>query len=296
MKFILIADKEGAPISFFPLWEVVLFVLIITAILVALFPHHFLRKVLAYNQPSAVSIGYLQAYAKRYPQNTQILLTLIQQEAQLGKINAAQSSITSLKKMKIASGSVIVAQLRWSDYLILRFKYYQAKNNKIKRDELLQQLRATAKTLAGEHLTVEQLKTLAIDNLAYNQAAVSLAIYQRLVASNKLITPEEFAQAGNIAMQNNDQRASADFYRSAYDQSIIMTDKRKYARDVMKVLWEGNFTQEALDFAEKLPDAVIDDRDLLLYIAQLAMAANHPDIAQKYALKALLYQRHGKYE
>jgi len=296
MKFILIADKEGVPISFFPFWEVVIFVLVITAILVALFPHHMLRKVLTYNQPSAVSVGYLQAYAKRYPKNTQVLLTLIQQEALLGKINEAQNNITSLKKMKNAQGSVLLAQVNWSDYLILRFKYYQVRNNNIKRNELLQQLRATAKALASAHLTVEQMKTLANDNLAYNQAAVSLGIYEKLAASNKLTTSEEFAQAGNVAMQNNDQHASANFYKDAYDYSLNIADKRKYAKEVMKVLWEGNYLKEALDFAEKLPDVVIDDRDLLLYIAQLAMAANHPDIAQKYALKALLYKRSGKHE
>jgi len=296
MKFILIADKEGAQISFFPLWEVICFVLIITAILVALFPRHLLKKVLAYNQPSAVSIGYLEGFEKRYPQNTQILMTLIQQEAQLGQITQAQNNVTYLKKMKIAPGPAMSAQFRWTDYLILRFKYYHASNNKIKKDELLQQLRTTAKALASEPLTVEQLKTLAKDNLAYNQAAVSLEIIQELMDTNKLTTPEEFALGGNIAMQNNEQRASANFYMGAYNISVTMTDKRKYAREVIKVLWAGNFLHEALGFVDSLPDAVIDDRDLLLYIAQLAMAANHPEIAQKYALKALLYEHHGRHE
>lgn len=296
MKFILIADEEGVPIAFFPLWEVFCFVLIVIAVLVALFPRHLLDKVLASSKPSAVAIGYLQAFDKRYPQNSQIMLALIEQEAQLGDIGQAQDIITSIRKMKIAPAPDVSAQLRWTDYLILRYKMYEARENRAKHAELLRQLRATASALAGESLSAEQLKILAMDNLAYNQAAVALAIYERLLAANKLTSPAELAEGGTIAMMNNDHRASEEFYLAAYHKAATVNDKRIYARDVIKVLWAGDYLQEAWSFAMSLPEPVLNDPDMLLYMARLAIAANHPDIAQKYALRALLFEHNGKHE
>lgn len=296
MKFILIADEEGVPISFFPFWEVIIFVTVVTCLLIALYPRYLLQTVLEDKQPTAVSIGYLKAFQHMFPQDESILLTLIQQEITIGEPKAARNYFATLKEMELNPSPEALNQFRWIDYLMLRFETYHSKKNTPRHAELMQKLRLMAKSLADVPLSAPELKTLAMDNLALNQAAVSLEIYQHLLDRNELFTPDEFAVGGSIAMQNNAHLSSAKFYMAAYNKAITTEEKRHYAVTVIKVLWEGNYVQQALSFATSLPEAVIDDRETLLYLTQLSMAADRPDLAQKYALKALLFEQSIKHE
>ena len=292
MKFILIADKESEPISFFPLWEVISFVLVMTAILIVLFPHHLRNTIMSYDQPSAVSISYLQSFSKLDPQNSELLMLLAQQSAEFNRITDAEHYFSVLKKRYPAPAPEMAAQFQWTEYLIFKFKTYRSRYETAKHKVLLAQLREKARTLITLPLTVKQLKMLATDNLDYNQRAVSLTIYQNLMDKNELTTPQDLEQGGVIAMKNRAYRPAANFYMAAYHKAITLDDKRKYATEVMQALWAGNFVEEAFNYATHLPDLVLDDPAMLLYVAQLAIAAKHQDIAKQYVLKVLFWHQH----
>jgi hypothetical protein len=295
MKFILVADDDTVSQTFFPLWEAGGFVLIVAVLLFVLFPRHLLDNVVTTKDPSIISIGYLQAFSTTYPDNNELLMALTTQQASLGEINLAKQNFAMLKKINATSTNPQTAlQLDWINYEILKYTSYKAPLRE--REKLLVTLRNMTKTLAAAPLDVQQLKILAMDSLAYNRADIALQIYQQLLNKNELQTPAEFAMGGNIAMQNNAHQASAAFYRTAYEKSATIADKRKYALDVMRVLWSGNLLEQAYQFAITLPDAVIDDQGMLIYISKVCMAANHPEVAQKYALKALLYEAQRKHE
>lgn len=291
MKFILFADEKEKEASFFPLWQVIIFVVVVTLILIVLFPRYLLEKTFAYNQPSDITLSYLKAFNGRYPQNTQLIFALIEQEIGMGNLKEAQINLSYLKNIETSPSADVLNQFRWLDFLMLRFKTYKSKINTPERIAYLRQLRQMSKSVADIPLNPPQLRSLAMDNLALGQASIALKIYNHLFDRNELTTPEELAEGGSIAMQNNAQRDSAKFYMAAYNKATTLPEKKQYALNAIKALWAGNFVQEGLSIGNELPESVISDREILLYLTRLALAANRPDIAQKFAVKALLFKQ-----
>ena len=288
MKFILIADDDEKRIRFFPLWEVLIYTIFVACILVLLFPRHLLHTVLLDEQPDTATLAYLKIFREYYPQNQQILFSIIEQDIGLGQIPQAEKELAMLKKNLTAPSVQTLTQIRWMEYLLLRYHTFQTRINSPERISYLKKLRPAAMALADAPLNPYQLRLLAKDNIGIGQVNVALKIYDRLMAMHALTTPKELAEGGSIAMQNNAHRDAARFYWAAYNKSTTMPEKRQYALDTIKVLWAANLPQEGLMLAEQLPNDVINDREILLYLTRLAIAANRPDLAQKYALKVLL--------
>lgn len=292
MKFILIASDEPTS-SFFPLWEVLFFGVIITCLLCLLYPQDLLQKVLAQEKPSAVALSYLQSFRKTNQQNPQFMLALIQQEIGMGQLHQAQIDMALLKKTATPEQAT---DLQWLEYLMLRGKTYKTKINTPIRIAYLRQLRDMGEQLSKAALKPSQLKDLALDSLWLGKPDVSLAIYNKLMANKQLSTADEFALGGNIAMQNNAQKDSSKFYWAAYQVAKNPKKQKEYALAAIKALWAGNYVKEATALADQLPISLIKDRDTLLYLSQLALAANQPEIAEKYALQALLLKTERKHE
>lgn len=290
MKFILIADNEKLEPSFFPWWQMLVFIGVVSLTFFILFPRHLLEKTLEVDQPSPAVLNYLQAFRDIYPKDTQINLNIVEQEINLGLLKQARENIAHIKNNGNETNSNTTNQLHWMDYLIIRYKAYHTKPTTSVHIFYLRQLRHMTTELASTPLKAQQLKILAQDSLAVAQASTALKIYNHLFDINALTTSDELAEGASIAMQNNAHRDSAKFYKAAYIKASNALEKKYYALEVIKVLWAGNLLQEALSYAQTLPESVINDQETLLYLSQLAIAANRPDIAEDYAVKALLLQ------
>ena len=287
LKFILLATTKKSLLSFFTWWKVLLFISISSLILLTLFPHQLLVKVLKNDQPSEVVLNYLQAFRNKDPHNIPVILALIEQEIGLGQLKEAKKNIAYLKTIENPLSTEHENQLIWCDYLMIRYQTDRAKLNTEKHISYLRQLRQLATSLANAPLRPQQLAMIAKDNLGVGQAKIALKIYNDLMSKNLLETPEEFAQGGNIAMQNNAHLDSAKFYWAAYNKAKTLNEKKQYALNTIEVLWAGNYVDQALLTAKQLPNALIRDRLTLLYLSRLALAANRPAIAKGYVLRAL---------
>lgn len=292
MKFIFIADNKEALVSFFSWRKVMLFVCLATLILWALLPQHLLTKALINHKPSEVTLSYLQAFREDHPYDTPLILSLIEQEIGLGQLRKAKNDIAYLKIIETPLSVDMENQLYWLDYLIVRYKTYQTKMNTPARIAYLRQLRQMTATLAGLPLSTRQLKTVAQDSLGLAKPNVALQIYNDLMQKNALTTPEDLAEGGNIAMQTNAPIASAKFYWAAFKKGREINEKKQYALKTIQALWAGNFVEKSLFTAMHLPQSLINERSTLLYLSRLAIAANRVDIAQQYALKALIGTTH----
>jgi len=294
MKFILIADDENTPNAFFPFWKIIIFVMVTIIVLILLFPKTLLQEVLADNRPAAVKLSYLKSFSRNNPNNPLLIFYLIEQEIEMGQITEANNEIEHFKK--ISSQEDIKSQLMWIDYLLLRYRSYKAKMNSPERIADLKKMREMSSTLINMNLDQHQLRILAWDNISLGNANVALKIYTDLMNTNQLHTPQEFAEGGSVAMQNNSHRESSAFYWAAYHKEIYIIQKRQYAVDAIKALWAGNYVNEALSLASQLPPIMLNDRDLLLLLSRLALAANKPDLAQDYAIQALLLNQKKTHE
>lgn len=295
MKFILIADDRTVK-SFFPLWEVILFALVMSVALYLLQPHDLLQKVLLQDKPSPVALSYLKAFKKNNEQNPQFMIALIEQEIGMNQLHQAQLDIAFLQKLEPNPDPEYLSQIQWLNYLMLRSKAFKAKLNTAKRINDLKNLRSMSDALLKSPLLLTQFKRLAQDNLAFGRPEVSLAIYNKLLNDNLLTSAADLADGGNIAMQNNAQRDSSKFYWAAYHAATTINDKKNYALQAIKALWAGNYVNDAVELANQLPSNLLHDREILLYLARLALAANQPKIAERYTLKALSLSTEGKHE
>lgn len=93
--------------------------------------------------------------------------------------------------------------------------------------------------------------------------------------------------AASAALAKGDYRGAAEFYFKGM-QSAGLNQKRVYFLAGVRTLQSGNLLAEALTAAERHLDAgLTHDRQTLLYLTKLALAANRPDLAQKYVRRAL---------
>lgn len=295
MKFILIADDRTVKL-FFPLWEVIFFAIITSIVLYLLHPHHLLEQVLQQDKPSPVALSYLKAFRKNNEQNPQFMVALIEQEIGMNQLNQAQLDIAFLQKLEPNPGPEHISQIQWLNYLMLRSKAFKTKLNTPERIGYLKNLRSMSDDLLKSPLQLSQFKRLAQDNLALGRADVALAIYNNLFDNHQLTTAVDLADGGNIAMQNNAQRNSSKFYWAAYHAATTINDKKNYAMQAIKALWAGNYVNDAVALANQLPSDMLHDRETLLYLAHLALAANQPKIAERYTLQALLLSTKDKHE
>ena len=281
MKFLLIADNPSEWNYFFKTKEIWLFLIISCLILLILIPKNLLTKTLV-NDSSPARLNYLQAFQALYPQDRVLTFEIIQQEIDLGLIEKAEQQLAILRKKGFAQ------DLFWEDYLILRYKAFHAKLNTKERILYLTQLRQMAQSMAEQPLSKKQLMSLAQDEVIIGKASEGLKIFMHLLRLNALTTQEEFIKGAKIAIQNNAHEEAALFYKKAYSVAMSQREKKSHALDAIKVLWAGNKVYTAVDFAAQIPNALLNDVESLLYLSRLAMAANRPDLAEKYAIRALI--------
>ena len=97
MKFILIADNEKVEKTFFPWWQVLVFISVIIIIFIVIFPQNLFEKILKENRSSPAVLNYLQAYKDIYPNDPQIVFNIIEQQVNLGLLKAAPKNIAEIK-------------------------------------------------------------------------------------------------------------------------------------------------------------------------------------------------------
>jgi len=94
--------------------------------------------------------------------------------------------------------------------------------------------------------------------------------------------------AASAALAKGDYRGAAEFYFKGMQSSAGLSQKRVCFLAGVRTLQSGNLLIEALAAAERHLDAgLAHDRQTLLYLTRLSLAANRPDLAQKYVRRAL---------
>lgn len=290
MKFIFTAKDDSVSANFFPIGKIILFIGIILTILAVIFPRNLEKQTLILSSFSQnpVMASYLQAFHANAPQNVPLYLQLLQQDAALGRVSKVRSAVIAYKSTHPPLDQQTELQFRWVEYLLFRFKAYQSsKPTTQKRIMYLKRLRDMANALADQPLPVNQLKILAHDSVGLGLPTLALHIYENLLQQHQLVTGEDYAEAGLLAMQNNKPLESANFYWHAYDVSRKLPLRRRYAFNALAALWSGDSVQQSLAAARSLPAIITNGQEQKIYLAKLALAANRPGLALDYVLQGL---------
>ncbi len=93
--------------------------------------------------------------------------------------------------------------------------------------------------------------------------------------------------AAELALGKGDYRAAAAFYFQGMAATASRDEQRRLFLNGIRILQSGNLLQDAVAAAEKYQQPLSGDRQTLLALTRLALAANRPDLAQKYVRRAL---------
>jgi outer membrane PBP1 activator LpoA protein len=97
-------------------------------------------------------------------------------------------------------------------------------------------------------------------------------------------TPDSSAAA---AIANRDYRGAARIYFSEMQRSTNSNQRRRFFLSGVRALQSGNLIAEALAAGESHINGLAKDRETLLFMARLALAANRPERSQLYIRHAL---------
>jgi hypothetical protein len=123
----------------------------------------------------------------------------------------------------------------------------------------------------GDSITVQRLEPLL------KPAVVPSTV-------SKPLTPDSSASA---AIARRDYRGAAAINFADMLKSRDLSQRRRFFQSGVRALQSGNLIAEALAAGENHINGLADDKDTLLFMARLALAANRPDRSQFYIRRAL---------
>ena len=101
------------------------------------------------------------------------------------------------------------------------------------------------------------------------------------------LKPATPASSASAAIARRDYRGAAAIYFADMQKSRDMRQRRRFFLSGVRTLQSGNLMAEALAAGESYINGLADDRETLLFMARLALAANRPDRSQFYIRRAL---------
>jgi hypothetical protein len=289
MKFLFSAendtntDKKFAPIS------VIIFLTVVTVVvLFLLFPKkELMRNIAQQRQADIVALKYLQNLLEIYPLDINIKLLLAEQNISRGDIQKTIRLITPYMKQKPVTKNDWRAL--WLYYQVIRTETYAAPEISYARIKGLKRMRDILQRLAVGPLPPNDLLQLADDALSVNNPKLSIAIYKKIIAMK--ITPtqssEVYVRAAKNALAYGEYKICAKLYFLAQQQATILDARRKYYISGLKALQSGNLLDNIMNVAQQHLGELKDDQATLLFLNNLAIAANKPNIAETHIKKAL---------
>ena len=261
-------------------WLIGSFFVGMCAIFIILYPakelYHLLIKIKV-GQP--ITLFYLSQYEIIYPNDTSIHIARAKQAILLGKDAIATQEIQWLKNNGNNPADVNLLQFE--------LEYYQAFRlpKGVARNQLISQLQNKMPELLLLPMDNEQLFNLAGMALAIKQPAAALGLYKRMTNLND---PVLLRVIGSTALQTSQYKISAFYYLEAARYDKYLDEKRQDIISALKVYESGGLFSEGIQVIISLPNNIVENKEFLIFLTQFALAANRPDLAQKFAREALM--------
>ena len=248
-----------------------------------IFPKQSLMELLSTPRKSDPLVrDYLATLLQVDPGNRNIRLLLARQEIAFGNFARAKQLISPLRS---AESPAIRWEALWTTYEITFNETFTHREQSPMRLDGLAQLRKMLAEMADGPWEKAQLERLARDSLALGSQQAAFKFSARLSGIEK--TPKSAADSARMALAGGEYRRSAEFYFLAMSRETTLEGRRKWFIAALKSLQAGNLPEEALAAGEKHLSGLGNDRDTLMFMARLALAAGKGRIAQSY-LKRLL--------
>ncbi|WP_118182362.1 tetratricopeptide repeat protein [Paraburkholderia phosphatilytica] len=232
----------------------------------------------------SLTIAYLEAWLRVDPDNADVLSELTREY---------------LKGQRIADAERILARLARSHdpgtrqmSLAIRLSIAQRRLYGLKQDDPLRPARivdvdALLHEAAGYSWNVDQLKALAQQARGLNDGALASQFYTQLIDADPLHANDWRIEEAKVSLGSGHYREAADAYFAAQVNAPTLGERRTLFLAALHALQGGNLLQQALDAANQHIGDLADDPETLRYLANLAIAAGRPDVAEGYVKRLL---------
>ncbi len=290
LPFLIHKDKPH-PIklaSFVSFWNVSAFVCAVIFIFVVIFPQEGLQQAIVGRQViSTVTATYLQNLLRLYPNEIQLRLLLIEQEIGLDELDRAMANMQPLLN---STDPKVLDSVQWLTYSLNKQMFYSLPKNSPNQAKVLTMLQEQLRFLANKTKDSDQLLTLAQDAISFNSQDVAYPIFIDLFQNPNVPRGTWLIDAGKTALSLQHFKESSEFYLAAMQDSIETQQRREYYMDAVNSLIAGNMPEQAYQLATIYYESDFADKEMLFFMAKLAVLAGHPEDAQAY-LQQLLWPK-----
>lgn len=270
------------PVRVIPSWFISLFIVGICLLALAFYPARPIKNALLANtKPEAVALFYLSQMLKQNPNNEQYRIAFAEQLIGNKKWNQAEEQISYLEK--IPDTEVVVSLLQYQ----LKYTKYFVLTNRTNRKKAILALQNDMETIRSLSLNNTQLQNMANIAVTINLPDIATEFYQRLNADHHITDPNELRKIAKIALYGSKYAVSAEYYIMASQHAATLDLKRRDTLDAIKVLLAGNLYNNAATLIANIPADIANNKQMLVYLTQFALAANRPDLAQGFIRRAL---------
>lgn len=280
-----------------PPWLIALLATMVGGGLWLLYPRQDLERRLAQTSESALSVAYLHNLLRSDPENPQLRLLLAQRQLAHGELDEARKTLQPALQ---SPRPEVHREALWALWELSFVEYQRTPEAQTTlRQQRLTGLREQLHALAAERWPLE--RQMAIMRLAaqLGERALSARISREMAMDpdHPLDAEPRYERAAREALGVGDYAGSADLYLLARRATHDPQRARAYFLAAVRALQSGNRPREALDLAQREIGALEQDRDILIFMTELARAAGRPDVADRYVRQllrlALLQQQDG---
>jgi hypothetical protein len=298
MRFWVTAEEETrfkVSRHFVRWWQMLGFLIVSLFLLFFFFPkEQLLHNIAQQRRADVIARQYLQHLVTLYPKEKNYTLLLIEQKLQAGELSGAISAIMSLVVEQPKT------EIDWKAlslyYKILRVQTYAKPEVSYARRQGIQKMRELITVLQRGPLNAEDLLMIGDDLVKMDNPQAALSVYQRLLTLPQKQCAHDcaelYAAAGRFMLGYRNYRGSAAFYFLAQDSAEALDKKRNYFMLAVKSLQAGDLLELAVTESNKNVGDLVNDKQTLIFLSRLALAANKPKLANDYVNRILRLKVH----
>ncbi|MGF6770725.1 Tfp pilus assembly protein PilF [Paraburkholderia sp. GAS199] len=231
-----------------------------------------------------LTIAYLEAWLRIDPDNTDVLSALTREYLKGQRIADAARVLERLQHSNDPAARQGALAIRVS---IAQQRLYALKPNDPARPARLRELDAVLREAADYRWDNEQLAVLARQARGLNDSELAARYYRQLIQRDPAHASGWLADLAQTELGSGHYAAAADAWFDAQKHAGNLEQRRTRFMAGVQALQAGNDPAAALQAANAHLGDLADDPDTLRYLANLALAAGRPDLAERYVKRLL---------
>lgn len=268
-------------------WLVLLLAGVVLLICYAVAPRGNLReRIAAVGTPSDLSVAYLEALTKVRPHDEALLQILGAQYVSLGRLADAGGVVRRMDAVASPQWRQSALKMRLA---IAQQRTFAMQADDSRRAAAFDTLRRQISEAAALEWSNRDLEWFAQFSASVDAPALALRFYARLARQDTANRDAWDGYVSRYALQVGDYRQAADSWFRRQRNATTLSAQRRCFIEGIRLLQAGNLTTDAIAIAERQGGVLIDDRQTLVALLDLARAAQRPDLIERYA-KALARQ------